>query len=76
VYKRNATQLTEGIRAEYPDIKVELNPSKPRSKSFEITVTYDDEKDVVVWTGVKKGPPRKLKFPEMSEVLKEIKKNI
>lgn len=76
VYKRNAIQLTEGIRAEFPDIKVELNPTKPRSKSFEITVTYDDGEELVVWTGVKKGPPRKLKFPELSEVLKEVKKNI
>jgi len=76
VYKRNAAQITEGIRAEFADIEVELNPSKPRSKSFEITVTYDDGEDVLVWTGIKKGPPRKLKFPELSEVLKEVKKNM
>lgn len=76
VYKRNAAQITEGIRAEFSDIEVELNPNKPRSKSFEITVTYGDGEDVLVWTGIKKGPPRKLKFPELSDVLKEVKKNI
>lgn len=76
VYKRNAAQITEGIRAEFSDIEVELNPNKPRSKSFEITVTYDDGENVLVWTGIKKGPPRKLKFPELSAVLKEVKKNI
>lgn len=76
VYKRNAAQITEGIRAEFTDIEVELNPNKPRGKSFEITVTYDDGEDVLVWTGIKKGPPRKLKFPELSDVLKVVKKNI
>lgn len=27
-----------------------------------------------LWTGIKKGPPRKLKFPEPQEVVKELKK--
>lgn len=29
---------------------------------------------VELWTGIKKGPPRKLKFPEPQEVVKELKK--
>lgn len=29
---------------------------------------------VELWTGVKKGPPRKLKFPEPEEVVEELKK--
>lgn len=51
---------------------MELNPTKPRGKSFEITVTFDDGKSALVWSGIKMGPPRKLKFPEVSVLLKNI----
>lgn len=27
-----------------------------------------------LWTGIKKGPPRKLKFPDPQEVVAELKK--
>lgn len=27
-----------------------------------------------LWTGIKKGPPRKLKFPDPQEVVEELKK--
>lgn len=37
--------------------------------SFEITLTRDDGEQVVVWTGVKRGPPRKLKFPDPKDLL-------
>ena len=30
----------------------------------------------LVWTGIKKGPPRKLKFPVNEEVIQEVKKLI
>lgn len=76
VYNRNAVQITDGIREEFPDVEVELNPTKPRSKSFEITVTFDDGESELVWSGINKGPPRKLKFPELEEVLKEILKHM
>lgn len=29
---------------------------------------------VELWTGIKKGPPRKLKFPDSQEVVEELKK--
>ncbi|GAA6096808.1 selenoprotein H [Tachysurus ichikawai] len=35
---------------------------------FEVTL-IDGSKEVVLWTGIKKGPPRKLKFPEPAEVV-------
>jgi len=72
VFKRNAVQITNGIREKFPDVEVELNASKPRSKSFEITVTFDDDESSLVWSGIKKGPPRKNKFPDLEVVLKEI----
>ena len=47
---------------------------KPRRGAFEITVERRDGKSSVVWTGLKKGPPRRLKFPEADELLKAVKK--
>ncbi len=50
----------------------ELNPEgKPARGSFEITVERDDGKKVLVWSGLKRGPPRKEKFPDSSVLLKE-----
>ncbi|MPC29972.1 Selenoprotein H [Portunus trituberculatus] len=77
VFKRNAVQVTDSIRSMFPDIEVELNPKKPRSKTFEcslfqITVIFEDGESVLVWSGLKKGPPRRLKFPEASNVLTSI----
>lgn len=36
VFKRNADRVIDSIRDEYPDIQVEINPKKPRSKTFEV----------------------------------------
>lgn len=73
VYKRNAVRLDKLISAEYPEVPVLINTTKPRSKSFE--VSYHDGEDVTeIWSGIKLGPPRKLKFVEddkFSELLKE-----
>ncbi|KAI8507206.1 glycosyltransferase 1 [Branchiostoma belcheri] len=64
--KRNADQLAEALRVEFPDVTVET--AVGRRNSFECTVVKDDGKEMLVWTGIKKGPPRKLKFPEPSVV--------
>uniref|UniRef100_A0A8C5CS08 Uncharacterized protein n=1 Tax=Gadus morhua TaxID=8049 RepID=A0A8C5CS08_GADMO len=45
-----------------PELTVVLNPEKPRRKSFEITLS-------ILWTGIKKGPPARLKFPEPAVVV-------
>ncbi|KAI2657014.1 Selenoprotein H [Labeo rohita] len=45
---------------------------KPRRNSFEVTLMEGD-KEVVLWTGIKKGPPRKLKFPDPAEVVSALK---
>lgn len=95
---------------------MQVNPSKPRRGSFEVTLLRPDnsrewrlhggrgEKQpghlitegvggstneyhhnlvlsdplpgVELWTGIKKGPPRKLKFPEPQEVVEELKKHL
>lgn len=46
---------------------------KGRSKSFEITV-YDPESEsgTLLWTGLMKGPPRKLKFPDPADIISSL----
>ncbi|RKP07101.1 hypothetical protein THASP1DRAFT_31084 [Thamnocephalis sphaerospora] len=49
--------LGEAIRAQFPDASIRLNPSKPRSKSFEVTVytAGEDGEGKLVWSGIKKA---------------------
>ncbi|XP_052223832.1 selenoprotein H-like [Dreissena polymorpha] len=73
VFKRKASDLVEALREEFGEFEVEYNPSAPRKGSFEVVVQQSGKDDVTIWTGLKKGPPRKLKFPEVEEVVKEMK---
>ncbi|XP_021365935.1 selenoprotein H-like [Mizuhopecten yessoensis] len=75
VFKRRALALAEDLRESFgADLQVDLNLDKPRRGTFECTLFKEDDSEVLVWTGIKKGPPRKLKFPESEEVVKAIKK--
>uniref|UniRef100_A0A452R732 Selenoprotein H n=2 Tax=Ursus americanus TaxID=9643 RepID=A0A452R732_URSAM len=76
VYGRNAAALSQALRLETPELPVEVNPAKPRRGSFEVTLLRPDGSSVELWTGIKKGPPRKLKFPEPQEVVEELKKHL
>lgn len=89
----------------FPDAKVLINDTKPRSKSYELSVIKEDGEgwwkemqlpvipslavamlliiiflfcfvlsESLIWTGIKKGPPRKLKFPVNSDLIEEVKK--
>ncbi|KAI5624848.1 selenoprotein H, partial [Silurus asotus] len=68
VYGRNADAVREALLASRSELRVLLNPQKPRRNSFEVTL-IEGIKEVVLWTGIKKGPPRKLKFPDPAEVV-------
>ena len=73
VYKRHATRLDKVLSAEHPNIPVLINSTKPRSKSFEVSY-HDGEEVTEIWSGIKLGPPRRLKFVEddaFMELLKE-----
>ena len=59
------------------DNKLELliNSNKaPRRGSFEIVIKKDAESTdgVLIWSGIKKGPPRKDKFPDPKNIYKDI----
>ena len=43
--------------------------TKPRRGAFEITIEREDGKSLILWTGLKLGPPRRLKFPEPDVLL-------
>uniref|UniRef100_A0A8C0WVW6 Selenoprotein H n=1 Tax=Castor canadensis TaxID=51338 RepID=A0A8C0WVW6_CASCN len=68
VYGRNAAAVSQALRQEAPELPVKVNPSKPRRGSFEVTLLRPDGSSSELWTGIKKGPPRKLKFPEPQEL--------
>ena len=59
-------------------MQVDINPGgKPKRGSFEILmVKKSSEKEILLWSGLTKGPPRRLKFPEASEVVELCKKNV
>uniref|UniRef100_A0A3B5Q5U3 Selenoprotein H n=2 Tax=Xiphophorus TaxID=8082 RepID=A0A3B5Q5U3_XIPMA len=66
VYGRNAEEVKSALLAARPGLTVVLNPEKPRRNSFEITLL---DGETSLWTGIKKGPPRKLKFPQPDSVV-------
>ncbi|XP_078064483.1 selenoprotein H, partial [Mustelus asterias] len=76
VYNRNAMALGEALRKEFGGVEVLLNPAKPRRNSFEITLVTQEGKEVVLWSGIRKGPPRRLKFPDPHLVLEIMRKMV
>ena len=51
----------------------EMNPAGAEIKrgAFEITVTDEEGKTDLVWTGQKLGPPRRLKFPDVEKFIED-----
>ena len=76
MFKRKANEIFAGVQKLIPHKNFELtlnSEGKPARGSFEIFVTKaETEKKVQVWTGLKKGPPRKDKFPEPKELVDSI----
>ena len=64
------------MQGTFPNILVEMNPKKPRRNSFEVVLLKEDGTQVELWSGLKKGPPRKLKFPEPTKVVETLKGNL
>lgn len=80
VFKRRANEVFAKLVEELPkeNLQLILNPGgSSRRGSFEISIaktpTDDEKKRTLVWTGLKKGPPRVQKFPEVEEILEELK---
>ena len=58
------------------DMESEMNPDGAVIKrgAFEITITDEAEKSILVWSGQKMGPPRRLKFPDFEKFINDVKK--
>ena len=60
--------------------KLEADNEQSRSKSFinykYFEVCFRRLVEILVWSGIKKGPPRKLKFPEADLVIKAVEENL
>ena len=74
MFKKRADEqiatLSSSAMAAAEGMDAELNPDgKPKRGSFEITLVRDDGKEKLVWSGLAKGPPRRLKFPDEEELL-------
>ncbi|KAJ3090019.1 hypothetical protein HK102_004891 [Quaeritorhiza haematococci] len=66
--------VAKTISEAFPAATVDINPKKPRSKSFEISIDMKGEEHLV-WTGIKKTP-RKEKFPDNDTVVELIKSKL
>lgn len=69
-------ELSEALRSEWPKIEITYNDSTPRRGAFEFVLKKPDGSDVVLWSGLNKGPPRKEKFPEPNIVIESLRKAI
>lgn len=78
-YKRNANQIFNDITAHFPKKHFELVLNQhglSRRGSFEITVSKKKGSSgnaTLIWSGIAKGPPRKLKFPESAQLFDSVK---
>ncbi|RKP11858.1 hypothetical protein BJ684DRAFT_21568 [Piptocephalis cylindrospora] len=67
-YGRRAAEAKEALLTGYPNASFLINPTKPRSKAFDISFTKETSL-VPVWSGRTLGPPRRLKFPSATVLL-------
>lgn len=83
VFKRQATQIFADLCGLIPDKTFALllnEKGVPRRGAFEISIVKDKsnmEDAVLIWTGIKRGPPRREKFPDpnilVADILKALK---
>ncbi|KAJ6652603.1 hypothetical protein lerEdw1_011255 [Lerista edwardsae] len=71
-----ADTISQALHQAFSDIVLQINPEKPRRNSFEVVLLKEDGTKVELWSGLKKGPPRKLKFPEPNKVVEMLKGNL
>lgn len=73
-YKRQATKLFKDLSALFPDKNFQMSINDlgpPRRGAFEVTISKKKGGKVdasLLWSGLKKGPPRREKFPEANVI--------
>ena len=74
-YRHEAKALSEKLRILYPNVELSGLDERGEKDTFEISVNVGEKaKDVNIWSGKTKGPPRKLKFPDLYPIVEGIKK--
>lgn len=73
MFRRRAVELSNALRTLWPNIEITLNSKVPRRGAFEFVLTKSDGSDVLIWSGIEKGPPRKEKFPEPEKLIRALK---
>ncbi|NXX10723.1 SELH protein, partial [Podargus strigoides] len=76
VFGRNAAAVSEALRGAVAHLPVDINPQQPRRNSFEVSLVKEDGSTVELWSGIGKGPPRKLKFPQPEAVVEALKSSL
>uniref|UniRef100_A0A8C8AZA9 Selenoprotein H n=1 Tax=Otus sunia TaxID=257818 RepID=A0A8C8AZA9_9STRI len=64
------------LRGAMAHLPVDINPRQPRRNSFEVSLVKEDGSTVELWSGIGKGPPRKLKFPQPEAVVEALKSSL
>jgi len=57
----------------FPHLEIVINETAPRRGAFEFVLQNVDGTETLLWSGIKCGPPRRLKFPEPSWLLDQLK---
>ncbi|CAG0879921.1 unnamed protein product [Cyprideis torosa] len=74
LFGRKAKALAEDLtRSVGEGLAVTYNPNGCRRGAFEVTVIGTKGGETLLWSGLKRGPPRKLKFPEAESLLDDLK---
>ncbi|NXQ55721.1 SELH protein, partial [Anthoscopus minutus] len=76
VFGRNAAAVSTALRGAMAHLPVDINPRTPRRNSFEVSLVKEDGSTVELWSGIGKGPPRKLKFPQPETVVEALKSSL
>ncbi|GJQ14963.1 hypothetical protein GpartN1_g6754.t1 [Galdieria partita] len=73
-YKRQAKLLETALKEQKPSLTIAIQPyGKPRTGKGTFNVyLVKDKKETLIWDGKSKGPPRKLKFPEVETILEAL----
>uniref|UniRef100_A0A8B9NB78 Selenoprotein H n=1 Tax=Accipiter nisus TaxID=211598 RepID=A0A8B9NB78_9AVES len=71
-----AAAVSAALRGAMAHLPVDINPRQPRRNSFEVSLVKEDGSTVELWSGIRKGPPRKLKFPQPEAVVEALKSSL
>uniref|UniRef100_A0A8C0VGK0 Selenoprotein H n=1 Tax=Cyanistes caeruleus TaxID=156563 RepID=A0A8C0VGK0_CYACU len=68
--------VSAALRGAMAHLPVDINPRPPRRNSFEVSLVKEDGSTMELWSGIGKGPPRKLKFPQPETVVEALKSSL